>query len=69
MAKKGTFVKVFTGNGGDWVVGVVTSEPDKDGKQWVTAFPGPDKDNESLQADASPVLSGPGTDKYEHQPL
>lgn len=65
---KGSIVKLHTGDG-EWVPAIVTSDANDEGKHWVTAFPGPSKDDESLQADASPVQAGPGTGRYEFQPL
>lgn len=68
MAAKGDIVKFHTGTG-KWVPAVVTTSANEDGKQWVTVFPGPHKDDEQLQADACPVLAGPGDGKYEFQEL
>lgn len=64
---KGSIVKLHTGNG--WVPAIVTSGPDDEDKVWVTAFPGPNKDDEQLQGDVSPVHAAPGTGKYEYEPL
>lgn len=63
MAPVGTIVKLHTGSGA--VPAIVTTEANEEGKHWVTAFPGPNKDDEQLQEAASPVLAAPGTGKYE----
>ena len=66
---KGDIVKLHTGHDGEWVPAIVTSDANDEGKHWVTAFPGPAKDDESLQGDASPVLAAPGQARYEFTSL
>ena len=66
---KGTTVKLHTGNGDEWVPAIVTSDPDAEDKVWVTAFPGPAKDSESLGSATAEILAAPGVGKYEFQPL
>lgn len=64
MAAKGSFVKLHTGDG-TWVPAIVTSDTNADGKCFVTAFPGPNKDSKSLDSPACEIEAGPGTGEYE----
>lgn len=69
MSKVGSKVKVHTGHGG-WLPGMVSTEPNDEGKQWVGVGVPPDqRDDANLQADFVMLLSGPGTGTYEHEPL
>lgn len=64
MTAIGEIVHLHTGDGRK-VAAIVTTEANEEGKHWVSAFPGPNKDDENLQADVSPVLAAPGTGRYE----
>lgn len=65
MPHKGCIVKLHTGDGDNWVPAIVTSDTNAEGKCFVTAFPGPNKDGESLGSPVAELEVGPGTGKYE----
>ena len=70
----GTIMRCYTGDAeGTYVPCITTSEVlhggDEEGKQWVTVFPGPHKDDQNLQAPANEMLCASGTGKYEIAPL